>query len=439
MPIFQYVATDQTGAQTQGSYEAANEEQALAQLAQYGLTVTQLVPTQSAPEVPSPAQPEKKQKKKKEKAPKPPKAAKKKKKKGGLLAIEIGGGPTSEDISIFTRQMSTLVHAGLPLLRSLEVMIKQQEKKPKFKAMLEAISEKVSSGGNLSDGLAMYPKTFDNLYVNMVRAGEAGGVLELVLDRLAQFQEKSIRTIKKVKSAMIYPSVIMFVAVGIVTLLMMVVVPQFQTIFEQMLRGAPLPGPTQIVIGISELFSTYPLLVLGGMGGTVGGLLLFKKTKIGAKTFDWLGLNVPAIRDVVGKSNISRITRTFGTLMSSGVPILQALQITRDTLSNTFFMKAMSNVHDSVRDGEAMAVQMGRETVFPTMVTSMVEIGEETGELPDMLTRIADNYDEDVDNAVAGMTSLIEPVMIVFLAVAVGFIVIALFLPIVAIIETIGK
>ena len=439
MPIFQYVATDQTGAQTQGSYEAANEEQALAQLAQYGLTVTQLVPTQSAPEVPSPAQPEKKQKKKKEKAPKPSKAAKKKKKKGGLLAIEIGGGPTSEDISIFTRQMSTLVHAGLPLLRSLEVMIKQQEKKPKFKAMLEAISEKVSSGGNLSDGLAMYPKTFDNLYVNMVRAGEAGGVLELVLDRLAQFQEKSIRTIKKVKSAMIYPSVIMFVAVGIVTLLMMVVVPQFQTIFEQMLRGAPLPGPTQIVIGISELFSTYPLLVLGGMGGTVGGLLLFKKTKIGAKTFDWLGLNVPAVRDVVGKSNISRITRTFGTLMSSGVPILQALQITRDTLSNSFFMKAMSNVHDSVRDGEAMAVQMGRETVFPTMVTSMVEIGEETGELPDMLTRIADNYDEDVDNAVAGMTSLIEPVMIVFLAVAVGFIVIALFLPIVAIIETIGK
>jgi type IV pilus assembly protein PilC len=273
----------------------------------------------------------------------------------------------------------------------------------------------------------------------MVKAGEAGGVLELVLDRLAQFQEKNIRTIKKVKSAMIYPSVIMFVAVGIVTLLMMVVVPQFQTIFEQMLRGAPLPGPTQIVINISELFSTHPVLVLGGMIGTVGGLILFKKTKPGAKVFDWLGLNVPAVKDVVGKSNISRITRTFGTLLSSGVPILQALQITRDTLSNGLFVNAMANVHDSVRDGEAMAVQMEREPVFPTMVTSMVEIGEETGELPDMLTRIADNYDEDVDNAVAGMTSLIEPVMIVFLAVAVGFIVIALFLPIVAIIETIGK
>ena len=175
---------------------------------------------------------------------------------------------------------------------------------------------------------------------------------------------------------MIYPSVIMFVAVAIVTLLMMVVVPQFQTIFEQMLRGAPLPGPTQIVINISDLFSGHPILVLGGMAGTVGGVILFKKTKFGGRVFDWLGLNVPVVRDVVGKSNISRITRTFGTLLSSGVPILQALQITKDTLSNGLFMKAMGNVHDSVRDGEAMAVQMEREEVFPTMVASMVEIGE---------------------------------------------------------------
>ena len=427
MPNFQYTATDQTGAQTQGTFEAANEQQAYEQLAQYGLSVSQVTPLDPPPSSTGTNESPGKQKK-----------AKGKKKKG-LLALELGGGPTKEDISVFTRQMSTLVQAGLPLLRSLEVMIKQQEKKPKFKEMLNSISEKVSSGGNLSDGLAMYPKTFDNLYVNMVKAGEAGGVLDLVLDRLAQFQEKSIRTIKKVKSAMIYPSVIMFVAIAIVTLLMMVVVPQFQTIFEQMLRGAPLPGPTQIVIGISDLFSSSPILVLGGMFGTVAGLFLFKKTKPGAKTFDWLALNVPAVKEVAGKSNILRITRTFGTLLSSGVPILQALQITRDTLTNTFFVNAMSKVHDSVRDGEAMAVQMERESVFPSMVTSMVEIGEETGELPDMLTRIADNYDEDVDNAVAGVTSLIEPVMIVFLAVVVGFIVIALFLPIVAIIETIGQ
>ena len=433
MPNFQYVATDQTGAQTQGTFEAANEQQAYEQLAQYGLNVSQVIPLDPPSTTGASADSTPPLKKTTDKT------KKTKKKKGGLLAIELGGGPNKEDISVFTRQMSTLVQAGLPLLRSLEVMIKQQEKKPKFKEMLTSISEKVSSGGNLSDGLAMYPKTFDNLYVNMVKAGEAGGVLDLVLDRLAQFQEKSIRTIKKVKSAMIYPSVIMFVAIAIVTLLMMVVVPQFQSIFEQMLRGAPLPGPTQIVIGISDLFSSSPILVLGGMIGSVVGLFLFKKTKPGSRTFDWLALNVPAVREVAGKSNISRITRTFGTLLSSGVPILQALQITRDTLSNSFFVNAMSKVHDSVRDGEAMAVQMERETVFPSMVTSMVEIGEETGELPDMLTRIADNYDEDVDNAVAGVTSLIEPVMIVFLAVVVGFIVIALFLPIVAIIETIGK
>ena len=437
MPIYQYTATDQTGVQSQGTFEAPDEQQAQQQLAQYGLQVSQLVSIDGPSATESSASTDA-ESPKKEVTPKNKSTKSSKKKKKGLMALEIGGGPTKEDISVFTRQMSTLVQAGLPLLRSLEVMIKQQEKKPKFKKMLQEISEKVSSGGNLSDGLAIYPKTFDNLFVNMVKAGEAGGVLDLVLDRLAQFQEKSIRTIKKVKSAMIYPSVIMFVAVGIVTLLMMVVVPQFQTIFEQMLRGAPLPGPTQIVIGISDLFSSSPILVLGGMFGTVVGLFLFKKTKPGAKTFDWLALNVPAVKDVAGKSNVSRITRTFGTLLSSGVPILQALQITRDTLSNSFFVNAMGKVHDSVRDGEAMAVQMERESVFPSMVTSMVEIGEETGELPDMLTRIADNYDEDVDNAVAGVTSLIEPVMIVFLAVVVGFIVIALFLPIVSIIENLG-
>ncbi len=443
MAIFEYVATDATGNSVEGTFEASNDQDARNILAQYNLQPTSLSQQGAAP-APSATTPamdlgggnssaSSAAVKKDKKSSKP-----KKKKKGSLLDIEIGGGPNNEDISVFTRQMSTLIQAGLPLLRSLEVMIKQQEKKPKFKKMLESVAEKVSSGGTLSDGLAMYPKTFDKLYVNMVRAGEAGGVLDLVLTRLAQFQEKSIRTIKKVKSAMIYPSVIMFVAVGIVTLLMMVVVPQFESIFEQMLRGAPLPGPTQIVVDISDLFSSNPILVLGGMAGLIMGVVLLKKTKQGSKGFDWLGLHVPVVRDVVSKSNVSRITRTFGTLLSSGVPILQALQITGDTLTNFFFVKAMTNIHNAVRDGESMAVQMDREPVFPTMVTSMVEIGEETGELPDMLTRIADNFDEDVDNAVAGVTSLIEPVMIVFLAVVVGFIVIALFLPIVSIIENLG-
>ena len=442
MAIFEYSATDSTGNSVDGTFEAIDEQDALNILAQYNLSPTRLSQQGAAPsQAATPAMDlggsatySGRDSTKKGKS----SSKNKKKKKSSLLDIEIGGGPTHEDISVFTRQMSTLIQAGLPLLRSLEVMIKQQEKKPKFKKMLEAVGEKVSSGGTLSDGLAMYPKTFDKLFVNMVKAGEAGGVLELVLTRLAQFQEKSIRTKKKVKSAMVYPSVIMFVAIAIVTLLMMVVVPQFESIFEQMLRGAPLPGPTQVVVDISELFSSNPILVLGGMAGSVIGVVFIKKTKQGSKAFDWLGLHVPVVKDVVSKSNISRITRTFGTLLSSGVPILQALQITGDTLTNYFFVNSMTKVHNAVRDGESMAVQMDREPVFPTMVTSMVEIGEETGELPDMLTRIADNYDEDVDNAVAGVTSMIEPVMIVFLAVVVGFIVIALFLPIVSIIENLG-
>ncbi len=434
MAIFKYTATDRNGTQVEGTFEAADENEARGILAQYELTPNALS-LQGGGAAPSAEG--KNHSSSETKAPVKGEKAKKKK-KSGLLALEIGGGPTHEDVSVFTRQMSTLIQAGLPLLRSLEVMIKQLDKKPKFKSMLESVAEKVSSGGTLSDGLAMFPKSFDKLYVNMVRAGEAGGVLDLVLDRLAQFQEKSIRTKKKVKSAMIYPSVIMFVAVSIVTLLMMVVVPQFESIFEQMLRGAPLPGPTQVVVNISDMFSSHPILVLGGMAGLIVGAVLFKKTKQGAKTFDWLGLNVPVIKEVVSKSNVSSITRTFGTLLSSGVPILQALQITGDTLTNVFFVKAMTNIHNAVRDGESMAVQMDREPVFPTIVTSMVEIGEETGELPNMLNRIADNYDEDVDNAVGSVTSLIEPVMIVFLAVVVGFIVIALFLPIVAIIENLG-
>jgi len=215
-------------------------------------------------------------------------------------------------------------------------------------------------------------------------------------------------------------------------------VPKFQTIFEQMLKGAELPALTQIVIDTSSLLSNQLWLVIGGLIVLAFAFMGLKRTEKGARALDWLGLNFPKFGDVIVKSNIARITRTFGTLLDSGVPILQALLITRETLTNGFFIDAMTKMHDAVRDGEPLANPMGQEKVFPTMVTSMVEIGEETGELPDMLNRIADNYDEDIDNAVAALTSIIEPIMIVFLAVVVGFIVIALFLPIVKIIETLG-
>ncbi|MFP6900216.1 MAG: type II secretion system F family protein [Opitutales bacterium] len=417
MPNFQYTAQDQTGASQQGALEANDQNDAYAKLTASGLKPTAIQEVQADAGDASGA----------------------KKKKGGLLAFEIGGGPSKEDLSIFTRQMATLIEAGLPLLRSLEVMIKQQQKKPKFRNILEEVANNVRSGGNLSDGLSNYPKVFDKLYCNMVRAGEAGGVLDIVLDRVATFMEKSIRTANKVKAAMIYPSVVMVVAIGIVALLMVVVVPKFENIFQQMLKGAPMPGPTLVVMGISNFFVEQKWLALIGAFALVSGVIGLKRTKKGARFFDWLGLNLPKFGDVMVKSNVARITRTFGTLLDSGVPILQALLITRETLTNSYFADAMTKMHDAVRDGEPLAGPMSQEKVFPMMVTSMVEIGEETGELPAMLNRIADNYDEDIDNAVAALTSIIEPIMIVFLAVIVGFIVIALFLPIVSIIETLGK
>jgi type IV pilus assembly protein PilC len=311
----------------------------------------------------------------------------------------------------------------------------RQEKNARFQGVLEQIADQVKSGNSFSDGLAQHPKIFDRLFVNMVRAGEAGGVLDVVLSRLAGFMEKALKTKKKVKAAMVYPIVVVGVAVAIVALLMVVVVPKFQTIFDDMLEGAALPGPTQVVVGVSNfmrenIILTVVILVVGFIGTK-----FFLRTPFGSKMFNWLSINIPKVGDLVRKVNIARITRTFGTLLSSGVPILQSITITKDITGNQFYENALNRIHDAVRDGESLAAPMARESVFPNMVTSMVDVGEETGELSEMLNRVADNYDEDVDNAVAGITSIIEPVMIVFLAVVVGFIVIALFLPIVEIIK----
>ena len=269
----------------------------------------------------------------------------------------------------------------------------------------------------------------------MIKAGEAGGVLDVVLSRLAGFMEKAEKTKKKVQSAMVYPIVVVSVAVAIVALLMVVVVPKFQSIFDDMLEGKALPAPTQLVINISNFAKDNILLSIALLVLFVFGFKLLGKTAIGAKAFNWSSINFPKVGDLVRKVNIARITRTFGTLLSSGVPILEAINITKDITGNSFFSGALIRVHDSVRDGEPLARQMDRENVFPNMVTSMIDVGEETGDLATMLNRVADNYDEDVDNAVAGITSIIEPIMIVFLALVVGFIVIALFLPIVEIIK----
>ncbi|MEM7790967.1 MAG: type II secretion system F family protein [Verrucomicrobiota bacterium] len=415
MAKFKYSAIDQNGKQKTGSIVADSEDDANAKITAMGLMPTS-VGLQSASE----------QKSRSSKS-----ASKGAKKKGG---ISFGKVINTEDLTTFTRQLAILLQAKLPLLRSLEVMIRQ-EPNPRFKAVLEQIADQVKSGNSFSDGLAQHPKIFDRLYINMVKAGEAGGVLDLVLSRLAGFMEKALRTKKKVKSAMVYPIVVVGVAVSIVVLLMVVVVPKFQTIFDDMLGGAALPAPTQLVIGISNFLRDNIFISLGLVVVAYFAFKFFMASNVGSRAFNWLAINLPKVGDLVRKVNIARITRTFGTLLSSGVPILQSINITRDITTNVFYTKALSRVHDSVRDGESLAVPMERETIFPNMVTSMIDVGEETGELSEMLNRVADNYDEDVDNAVAGITSIIEPVMIVFLAVVVGFIVIALFLPIVEIIK----
>lgn len=352
----------------------------------------------------------------------------KKRRRGFGKAINAKGA------AVFTRQLATLVKAGMPILRSLEVL-SRQEKRPAFKAVLDSIADTIRSGGNFSDGLAANEHVFDRLYINMVKAGEAGGVLDTVLERLSVFMEKAQKIMGKVKSAMIYPVIIVSVATAIVSVLMIFVVPKFQEIFTGLLKGQPLPWLTQMLLDVSNFLKDHYLMAIGGLIAAYFAFKFFSKTKIGRKIIDWSLIHMPVVGDLFLKAAIGRFTRTFGTLLASGVPILQALTITRDTSGNVHIANAINVVHDRVKEGDNVAKPLESTHIFPGMVTSMIEVGEETGALPDMLTRIADTYDEEVDNAVAGLTSIIEPIMIVFMAVMVGTIVIALFLPLVSIIQ----
>ena len=361
--------------------------------------------------------------------------AKKKKRRGGKVS--------KEELTAFTRQTATLLNAGLPLLRSLEVMIRQS-KNPSFKETLEGLADYVRSGNSFSDGLETNPKLFDNLYINMVRAGEAGGVLEIVLDRLASFMEKAEKTRKKVKSAMTYPVVVVTVAVLVVGVLMIFVVPQFEQIFKDMAGDASMPGPTQLVINVSTFLATmftniFIFLITVGVGfGAWTGLKIFANSPMGKSIIHRVVLKLPTVGHMVELVNMGRFSRTFGTLMDSGVPILQAMTISTDIINNVHYKESLRKVHDAVRDGESVTAPMQRDPIFPVMLSSMIEVGEETGQLPEMLNQIADGYDDDLDNAVGAMTSIIEPILIVFLAVVVGFIVIALFLPIIGIMQNMG-
>ncbi|NLG35435.1 MAG: type II secretion system F family protein [Lentisphaerae bacterium] len=345
----------------------------------------------------------------------------------------LQGGVKSKQLTTFTRQLSTLVNAGLPLMRAMRVL-QRQEKNPALKDAVLQMAESIESGSTFAEAMAAHPKIFDRLFVNMVKAGEIGGVLDVVLSRLAEFQEKAEKIRGKVKSAMTYPVVVLIMALSILTFLMMFIVPKFAEIFADLMGGKGMPALTQFVMRASDTMVHRLPLVLAVIFVLVVVIKLLAKTAKGRYALDQFKLHAPVFGTLISKNSISRFTRTLGTLMSAGVPVLQALNIVKETVGNEVISKAVGTIHDAVKEGENMAPPIASSKVFPPMVVSMVEVGEETGALPDMLMKIADSYDDDVDNAVASMTSIIEPLLIIFLAVVVGTIVIALFMPLVSII-----
>ena len=430
MPKFNYVAMDSRGKETKGTLEVNSQNAAIGRLKEMGFFPTKVVEADKA---------------KDGKGEKSAKGAPAKGKGGGAkkgfnINIKIpglGGKVKSKVLVTFTRQLATLVDAGLPLLRGLRVL-ERQERNVVLKEVIGQIATAVEGGSTFSEALGQHPKIFNRLFVSMVKAGELGGVLEVVLNRLAEFMEKAQKIKGKVVAAMFYPSAVMTVAVIILGVLMVVVVPKFKDIFADMMGGKALPDFTLFVLGISNMVKDHFFITLGCVIGVFIVLKLVISTKGGRRLFDKFKLVMPVLGPVFSKVAISRFARTLGTLVSSGVPILQALTIVKDTAGNVVVANAVASVHESVKEGETITAPLEAANIFPPMVISMVDVGEQTGALPEMLMRVADTFDEEVDNAVTAMTSLLEPIMIVFLAVIVGSIVIALFLPLITLMNDMG-
>ena len=355
------------------------------------------------------------------------------KKKAG--EITLGAAKiAAKDLTVVTRQLAILLQAGLPLIRALRTL-ERQAKNPGTRKALGKTAEAIEGGATFSEALAQSPKSFDSLYRNMVKAGEASGALEIILDRLATFREKSARIIKKIKSAMVYPVVVMVIALGITTFLLLKIVPSFKDMFASLLAGEPLPEFTQFVIDFSDFLKSQILFVVIVLATLIVGFILTNRTKPGRRVIDWVKFNMPVFGAIVSKNSVSKFCSTLGTLLSSGVPVLGSLVIVRDTSDNQVIIEAVQKIHDAVKEGDGIAIPLNQTKVFPAMVVSMVEVGEETGKLPEMLEQIAEVYEEEVDNAVGALTSLIEPALMMFLAVVVGGIVIAMFMPMIKIIE----
>jgi type IV pilus assembly protein PilC len=396
MPSFKYKARNNMGKVTEGIIDAENEAGVAAALRQKRLEFVSASPA------------------------------------GGLSSFlgaltKKGGKVTTKDIVVFSRQFSTMVNAGLPILQGLTIVAEQAEN-PDFRAVMTKVRDDISNGVPLSDAMAKYPKVFTTLYVNMVKAGEQGGILDLIFERLSEYLEKAEGVSRKVKSAMMYPVVVMSVACLVVIFLMVKVVPTFRDVFASF--GAKLPAPTQFLIDVSDfLASKKSLLIVVFLVAAWIALTMYRKTKVGAYNWDKMILSLPVFGVLVQKASVAKFARTLGTLIKSGVPIMDALETVAKTSGNLVLERAVLNARDSVREGKTLTQPLKESKVFPPMVTQMINVGEETGALDAMLSKIADFYEDEVDAAVEGLTSIIEPILIVFLGVTIGFIVVAMFMP----------
>ncbi len=420
MPNFNYVAMDAKGKTVKGKLTADSEDMAIAEIKKMGLYPSSVKNADV----------------KSSKAAAGKDGAKNGAKKGAM-EINLSFGPMKikpKDLTVLTRQLAILLGAGLPLIRSIKTL-QRQSKRPEIRAILAETAESVEGGTTFAEALALNPKSFDKLFLNMVRAGEASGAMEVILDRLAAFLEKSAKIAGKVKSAMVYPCVVLSVAGLTVTGLMVFIVPNFKKIFTELMEGDPLPGITQFVLNFSDLLKEKWWIAIAFVFAVIVFFKVMNRIPKGKWALDWVKYNMPLFGPIISRTAIARFSRTLGTLMASGVPVLNALSIVRETSGNEVVATAIQKVYDAVKEGEGIAGPLDQTKIFPAMVISMVEVGEETGKLPEMMDKIADTYEEEVDNAVGALTSMIEPLMIVGLAVIVGTIVVALFMPLAKIIE----
>ncbi|MFP4354856.1 MAG: type II secretion system F family protein [Phycisphaerae bacterium] len=413
MPTFTYEAMNSVGQPVKGEVEASSSEEAIARVRSMGNFPTKI----------------------KEKSARKPQQKKSAGAQAGAAAAKrrTAGRVPRKLLTQFTRQLSTLIDAGLPILRSLRIL-EEQQKPGMLRVAIRMVAEDVEGGATLSEAMSRHPKAFDRLFVNMVRAGELGGVLDLILQRLADFMEKSQALKRKIVGAMIYPAAVITFAVLIVAVLLMFVVPKFQTIFADM--GDELPPVTEALLGFSDWMVRIGWIWM--LAFPIGLYLLIKllRTSPGGRYFvDNVKLHIPLFGLIVSKGAVARFARTLGTLLSAGVPILEAINITRETSGNEVYVRALGKVHDGIREGESFAGPLKQAKIVDPMVVNMIDVGEETGELDKMLNKVADTYDEEVEVLVGAMTSLMEPLLIIFLGLIVGFIVIALFMPMVAMIQ----